>query len=312
MVIVKIMGGLGNQMFQYAAGRRLAIRRNTNLKLDLTNYSSGTEKRGPGLEAFSRRYALEAFQICATEASESEIASFRDRHYRATTFSRVVRMVRKICPSFLWKKNHYQERTYRFDAAVMNLPDMTYLLGFWQSPKYFSDIAETIKRDFTLKESTSLDKANKVLDRIRSFGGEVVSLHVRRGDMAHAVEVLQNNKIIHSGPIGIEYIKCAIKQFSPTSQFLVFSDTEFDIEWCRNNIAGSNIHYSLGNNDLEDFVLMSSCEHHIIANSTFSWWAAWLNQKPDKRVIAPRQWSFPGAKFKPVVDTLIPSDWQII
>jgi hypothetical protein len=312
MVVVKIMGGLGNQMFQYAAGRRLAIRHNTNLQLDLTNYRSGAEQRGPGLGTFSRRYALEAFQICATEASESEICALRDSHFRATTFSRAVRMVRKIFPSFLWKKNHYQERAYRFDAAVMNLPDMTYLLGFWQSPHYFSDIAETIKKDFTIKESTSLDKANKLLGEIRSIGGEVVSLHVRRGDMAHAVEVLHNNKIIHSGPIGIEYIKCAIKQFSPTSQFLVFSDTDTDIEWCKNNIVGPNIHFSVGNSDLEDFVLMSSCDHHIIANSTFSWWAAWLNKKTNKRVIAPGQWSFPSAKFKPVVDTLIPSDWQII
>lgn len=312
MIIVKMMGGLGNQMFQYAAGRRLAIRNNTDLKLDLTNYASGVDQRCAGLESFSRRYALEAFQICATEASDSEISALRDRHYRATAFSRIVRMVRKIWPSFLWEKNHYQERAYRFDAAVMNLPDMTYLLGFWQSPKYFSDIAETIKKDFTPKESRLLDKASKVLDGIRSFGGEVVSLHVRRGDMAHAVEILKNSKIIHSGPLGIEYINSAIKQFSPTCQFLVFSDTEFDIEWCRNNIAGSNIHFSTGNTDLEDFVLMSSCDHHIIANSTFSWWAAWLNQKPDKRVIAPSQWSFPDAKFRPVVDCLIPREWKTI
>jgi hypothetical protein len=312
MVIVKIMGGLGNQMFQYAAGRRLAIRRNTNLKLDLTNYSSGAEQRGPGLGAFSRRYALEAFQICATEASESEICALRDSHFRATTFSRAVRIVRKFWASFLWKKTHYQERSYRFDDEVMCLPDMTYLLGFWQSPKYFSDVSDEIRKDFTTKEILSLEKANKAIDSLRSSGGKVVSLHVRRGDMAHAVEKLQNKKIIHSGPVDIEYINRAIKHFSSDSQFLVFSDTDTDIEWCRNNILGSNIRFSSGNTDLEDFLLMSACDHHIIANSTFSWWAAWLNNKPGKRVIAPRQWSFPSAKFKPVVDTLIPSDWQII
>jgi hypothetical protein len=110
----------------------------------------------------------------------------------------------------------------------------------------------------------------------------------------------------------MEYINAAIKFFNPNNHFLVFSDTNFDIGWCRNHISGANIHFSVGNSDVEDFVLMSLCDHHIIANSTFSWWAAWLNTNPDKKVVAPRAWSFSKAKFRPVVDSLIPAGWHII
>ena len=138
-----------------------------------------------------------------------------------------------------------------------------------------------------------------------------ISLHIRRGNYAN----IESVNLVH-GTMPISYYEDAINFFEGeivNPKFYVFSD---DISWAKDNLKLKHPSVFVDHNDdkcdYEDLRLMANCKHHIIANSTFSWWAAWLNQKPDKRVIAPRQWSFPGAKFKPVVDTLIPSDWQII
>ena len=108
-----------------------------------------------------------------------------------------------------------------------------------------------------------------------------------------------------------------MKKFDAESRFLIFSDTARDIQWCRDNIrpdwlAPERLHFSDGHTDLQDATLMSCCDHNIIANSTFSWWAAWLNTTPGRRVIAPRSWSNPGNAGKMTTTDLIPPSWEII
>ena len=173
-------------------------------------------------------------------------------------------------------------------------------------------IARPIHPPNTARPTTTPSIVATAYTDLRPDGAPVVSLHVRRGDLAHAVEKLDDRGLVYGGPVGLEYINAAMRHFDATCHFLVFSDTVADIEWCRQHIHGPHVHYSSGHTDMEDFALMSACDHHIIANSTFSWWAAWLDPKPGKRVIAPRQWGFPDARFKMVPDDLIPPEWQLI
>jgi hypothetical protein len=133
---------------------------------------------------------------------------------------------------------------------------------------------------------------------------------VRRGETAYAVDKLKNTKGVFGPPTGLEYIHRAIAKFAPGScKFLVFSDTAADIAWCRENIKADNLHFSEGHDALQDMMLMSACDHHIIY-STFSWWAAWLNDRLGRRVIAPTVWGYATSGM--VTDDLIPPDWEMI
>ena len=312
MIIVRLMGGLGNQLFQYATGRRLAEHHGTELLLDTSNYGVGGDVRPKGLAAFSRQLGLLRFRIKARIAQPEEIARLRDDYFRATTRDRVVRQIRRFWPGFLRNTNHIIERQYRFQPEALKWPDNVYLQGFWQSPKYFEDIASLIRQELHPTDAAISESAKVFVGDLKSRYSKVVSLHVRRGDLAHAFEVLGKKDEIYGAPVTMDYITRAMSQFDPDYCFLVFSDTPTDIAWCREHIRAKNIKFSTAESDSWDFAAMTLCDHHIIANSTFSWWAAWLDAKPDKRVVAPQQWSFSDAKFKMVPDDLVPTDWQMI
>jgi hypothetical protein len=181
-----------------------------------------------------------------------------------------------------------RERAFTFQPKVLGQRPPAYLDGYWQSEKYFGDVADVIRKDFTVKRAPSAANA-AWLDRI---GATVsVSIHVRRGDYVTNADA---NKF--HGTCGIDYYQRAVQMLSSRlggrPEFFVFSD---DPAWVRANLdLGSHPHHYVTNNDAqtnyEDLRLMSSCRHHIIANSTFSWWGAWLNASPDKVVVAPRRW----------------------
>ena len=310
MIIVHIAGGLGNQMFEYAAARRLAHARGVPLKLDLSGYGPQGEHMGAGLEAFRRQVRLQEFNINADQATPEEIGSLKDPYANSRTFSRIVRRLRRIRPSFAWPPTHFQERRYRFDPDVLNLSSPCYLGGFWQSERYFLDIAELIRKEFTPRDPTIMNYVREYITRLKASCGTIVSLHVRRGELAHAQDKLKNTKGVFGPPTGLEYIRQAIAKFEPGScKFLVFSDSAPDIAWCKENIKADQLHFSEGHNDIQDMMLMSACDHHIIA-STFSWWAAWLNPRQGRRVIAPSKWGFTNLGM--VTDDLIPADWVMI
>jgi hypothetical protein len=311
MVIVYICGGLGNQMFQYAAARRLAQHRGVELKLDLAEFSKGTDQRPAGFEAFSRVIGLHKLSISAAEATAAEIAARRDPYSKRTTLARIVRRIRRVKPGFLWPESHYREKQYRFDTAVMDLPGNTYLEGFWQSPKYFQEVGDLIRAEFAPKDPAIIPYAKKYVENLKSAGDPVVSLHVRRGDLARAQELNQAG-LVHGNPVSLQYISAAIARFPAPCRFLVFSDSAADIDWCKQNIRAERLHFSEGHTDIQDMAIMSQCDHHIIANSTFSWWAAWLDAKPGVRVVSPKTWSNPQAALKMVTDDLIPPGWEML
>jgi hypothetical protein len=314
VIIVRLKGGLGNQLFQYALGRRLAAAHRTNLKLDLEEYQNGAEKRPNGLASFTRKVMLEHFRVSCEPATGAEADRFRDpyRYSRADIIARGVRFVRKYQPGFRHPKSHVRERAYTFDPAVLKAPDNCYLEGFWQTEKYFADVEEIIREEFLVRDRALVEYAENYLRPMRSHSRPLVALHVRRGDLAHAQETLGKPELVHGKPIGLDYISAAMACFPKDAAFLVFSDSTKDLGWCRQNIRGQNLFFAEGHTDMQDFVLMSRCDHNIIANSTFSWWAAWLNESPGRRVIAPREWASPGGPIQMDTKDLLRSDWEIL
>jgi hypothetical protein len=273
MVITKLAGGLGNQMFQYAAGRRLAHTWDTTLKLDI----SGFEKDD------LRTYDLGVFNIQAVLATpaESAILTGRKRNVGTRLLSRLLRRPPPPAPGHVRKKN------LQFDPAVLNLPDNVYLDGYWQSERYFADIDAVIRQEFTVK--TAQQGQNKAMAELIS-AAEAVSLHVRRGDYVSAPVA---NRIL--GPCDLDYYHRAVDQLTRRLgnqlHFFVFSD---EPAWVRQHLdlpyPTTIISHNGPEKSYEDLRLMSQCRHHIIANSSFSWWGAWLCPYPHKIVIAPRQW----------------------
>jgi hypothetical protein len=319
MIISYLCGGLGNQMFQYAAGRRLAHKHGAQFKLDVTEFSAGTDIRPKGLEEYRRPLKMRQLCASASDATLAEIARLRDPYSVRTTVARIVRSARKIKPGFLWPSSHVRQTQYRFEQRILDLEDNVYLDGFWQSWRYFDDIADLLRRELAPRDENIVRYAKQYVGRLRSESGSmpVVSLHVRRGDLATAHEHMKTPSIVHASPVGIEYIDAAMKRFGSDFHYLVFSDTPRDLEWCRQNIKATwlppgRLHFSDGHSDIQDMAIMTACDHNIIANSTFSWWAAWLNLNSARRVVSPGVWSTRAARMTMVTDDLIPPGWEII
>jgi len=274
MIIVDIKGGLGNQMFQYACGRALSLLaeargEDSTLKLDITGYG-----RTAGSETL-RTYDLAAFNVQAGIASAREIARLK---HPSGLLSRAWR--------FLDEK--VLRRSYvRFHPSVLDRVGDIYLDGYFQSEKYFKDFETEIRADFSLARPLG-EKAKELLDKI-SRDPYAVSLHVRRGDY---VSDKATNE--HHGSCGIDYYERAVGEITARigrASVYVFSD---DIGWAKANMTFSCPVFFVsgqGVSSVEEIVLMSACRHAVIANSTFSWWGAWLNRNPDKIVIAPKRWS---------------------
>ena len=317
VVVISLAGGLGNQMFEYAAARRLAHVRGVPLRLDLSLFGPDGDVLEKGLEAYRRYVKLNQFAIAAAIATPAELATCKDPFDNKKLTSRIGRRLRRFLPQLAPPKTHWMERQYRFDPAVLDLPVPVYLSGYFQSEKYFPDVPDLIRRELTPADPAVSAYAQTFVGKIRDGAGgrPVVSVHVRRGELAHAEEVLKNPAGTFGPPTRLEYVRQAMARFDPAAhEFLVFSDTPKDLAWCRENLKGptfddARFHYADGHTDVQDMKLMSACDHHIVA-STFSWWGAWLNPSPSKRVIAPRQWGHAGGPMVP--DDLIPPSWDLI
>jgi hypothetical protein len=285
MIITKLSGGLGNQMFQYAAGRAVAYRNNTVLKMDLSFY-----KNQSGITP--RQYEMSPFNIPENFSSDQDKETIKGRSLPVL----VEKTFRKLSIN-LYKPGYIQEKSHDFDSTILNLPDNVYLDGYWQSDQYFSDIADIIKSEFTLKKNYLVPD---LLERINNRHS--VSVHIRRGDY-----ISDSNTNKYHGVCSGDYYQQAIsyiaRQF-PDLLLFIFSD---DLEWCRQNLKIDQPKVFIeGNKNYEDLILMSHCQHNIIANSSFSWWGAWLNSNPHKIVITPGQWF----ADKNVGSTgLIPESW---
>jgi hypothetical protein len=283
------MGGLGNQMFQYAAGRRLAAIHNTVLKLDVSDFKNYN----------LHDYGLSAFNIKESIATQEEIQFFKEPEA-----SSLKKKIKKLlgCPNKLGI-THIRENQYHFAPEILTMPDSVYLDGYWQSEKYFSDISDIIRNEFTVK-LPQVDKNLTLAQQITSC--ESVSLHVRRGDYITD----EKTNTIH-GTCDLGYYARCIEHLDHKIHhpcFFIFSD---DPEWAEKNLRITHpstfVSHNGSKKNYEDLRLMSQCRHHIIANSSFSWWGAWLNRYPDKLVLSPSRW-FKEEKFN--TKDLIPSAWQ--
>lgn len=260
MKIIKIKGGLGNQLFQYAYGRSL-IEKNKEVIFDISFFKEKTTD-------ISRPFLLKKFNI-----PESLIFINKKSNLLIKLF----------------------EKIYSKLSGNYNL---------FQSEKYFKSIEKIIRNELTLKESLS-PIAQEFVQQIKN-NSKSVSIHVRRGDY---ITNAKTNK--YHGTCDLSYYEhtiLKIRELVLSPHFFIFSD---DIEWVRENLKLDNTTFISNPNltECEELMLMSNCKHNIIANSTFSWWGAWLNQNPDKIVIAPKQWT---ANKKSDELNILPKTWTQI
>jgi len=280
MIMSRLFGGAGNQLFQYAAARALADHLGTDLALD-SRYVAGSNNRG---DCFI--------------------------HYQNARFTRTDRLppaksdgaIRYALWRILGRNPRFHRETHLgYDPDFFDLPDQTYLHGYWQSEKYFEGIADQIRRD--LRFTTPLDKPNADMAVQIAKAPCPLALHVRRGDY------------VVSGAYAActpEYYRTAARHVAETTgndpTCFVFSN---DPAWARENLSLGFDTVIVDHNDETtghfDLHLQTLCAHNVIANSTFSWWAAWLNDSPGKCVVAPKEWFAPNHRQN---SDICPPSWH--
>ena len=287
MIVTELYGGLGNQMFQYAIGRALASKHDATLKLDTSRF-----KDYP-----LRSYALGHLSIEADELTDNERSKLQVIQISTNWVARLAKRLFGRNGLYL-----VSERSFAFDPSVLSASAACYLRGYWQSPKYFAAIEPQIRREFTVR--APLEGRNLELSQ-EMAGSMSVSLHVRRGDYASNAHTNRFH-----GTCGPEYYvaaEAALIERLGAFRLFVFSD---DPEWARANLRLESpvtfVHHNGPERDYEDLRLMSLCHHHIIANSTFSWWGGWLCANDAKLVVAPRAW-FRGVNHD--TSDLVPESW---
>lgn len=275
MVIVKIMGGLGNQMFQYAFARSLEVKNGHTVILDLSYYENqpdGDTVRKEFISTFPHKFK---------KATQEQIICLRNRDRQI--WNRFLGKA-KLYRSNLIQENEAKGWSYEFQR------DQIYLTGYWQSETYFKDISEIIRAEFDFSGWTTDKKSAGVLQSIREC--EVsAAVHVRAGDY------LKKENFDCFGNICTEHYYREACQYIlhryPQCRFFLFTD---DADWVKKNIKLSFTNMEIVENSEDkkewtDLFLMSRCSHNVIANSSYSWWAAWLNPHQNKIVVAPERWT---------------------
>jgi Glycosyl transferase family 11 len=278
-------------MFQYAAGRALAEQKQEKLKIDLSFLMMNKMQNG---DFVARPYELGLFP----EVNEQTV-DVEQLHLPS-----IVRRIKKKLQ--IGQFPVYHEPTFQFTSALSELELPVLIDGYWQSEKYFIAYEELIRRIFRFPTFSSADESNALLSELKQLNA--VSVHVRRGDYLNS-QILQ----LH-GLCSLSYYQTAIAYIQakfPDAVFCFFSD---DIEWVKQELVQLTPNYRIaegngGTNAWKDMCLMSNCKHHIIANSSFSWWGAWLNPDAEKTVIAPKQWFNTTDAYYATTD-LLPDRWM--
>ncbi|QWD21888.1 alpha-1,2-fucosyltransferase [Polynucleobacter paneuropaeus] len=289
MVIGHILGGIGNQMFQYAAARALSLSKEQPLYLDILDFDGYSLHSG---------FQLNTAFCLQTKLADSElirkILGFRNQQL-------IKKLIKRPLFKFLRGCNFIMEPHAHYWSQIESAPENCYLYGYWQSEKYFKSIEAIIRKDFQFRHP--LDEMNASMQSsMREC--QSIGLHIRRGDY-----------LTHRGTTKVmavcttDYYQKAVDYINShviDPVFYIFSD---DISWAKTHLKIPNksiyVDHNLGVDSYKDMQLMSSCKHHVIANSTFSWWGAWLNPSLEKIVIAPKRWFVNDYKD----DDLIPSSW---
>lgn len=282
MIITTLTGGIGNQMFQYAVGKKLAKINNTELVLDISffpYFNFQIIKRIPIYHMILKHF-IPSFIV------NKVVKEVGLRNYSLDNFN----IKYKYKTKHPVELNKFDERyEHEYSDEVFKLKNNTHISGYWECAEYVDDIMNELREDFTPK---------KLFDCPVNTLCNSVALHVRRGDLLNPYE--------YKSPCDYEFYIQAIRFMEEnvtTPVFYVFSD---DIEWCKENLVfNSPVMFVSGYKNYQDLYSMSQCKHHIIANSTFSWWAANLGKHPKQIVVAPKTWfktSYP--------DQLVSNSWN--
>ncbi len=248
MIITKLQGGLGNQLFQWAVTKYLSIKYNTNYGFELSYFNE-------------MKWNLEL----------NKFKNLKIEEHNPTSSLNII--------------------TDNFNFKIIQ--DNSFLNGYWQSEKYFYEIENIIRKDLKIDD----DIKNYILSKYPILNENTLSIHVRRGDYLN----LQDYHPVQT----IDYYKNAYNLINDENiNVIVLSN---DIQWCKDNFRFNNITYIEGETNIVDMYIMSLCKHNIIANSSFSWWGAWLNENKDKKVIAPINWFGPHANL--YTGDIIPEKW---
>ncbi len=285
MIVVALFGGLGNQLFQYASARALAARRGAELVLDIGWYDHIPAS------ATTRAFELSRYPVSARIATPVEAALGR------MYWGRILRRLPLPRP---WPV--LRDKEQGFDPALLDAPDKCYLYGYWQSHRYFDDIAAQLRRELVPAGAATPEYA-ELAARIRTTNA--VSVHVRRGDYVNNPQAAK-----HHGTCTSAYYASSIARMMrelPEAHFYVFSD---DPAWARANLTferpATVVDFGAAADACCDLWLMSLCRNHIVANSSFSWWGAWLAGRADGLVLAPAHWYADGRQLA----GHIPDAWQ--
>jgi len=273
MIIIRLRGGLGNQMFQYALGKRIAHQLNTTVKLDLTSLLKTSNNEF----VTNRDYQLDIFNVQPSFLIQPKVLRQLDK-LGLNFVSQFLKGIK------LLGIKKYKEKSFTVeDWIVKNPNDNTLYSGYWQSEKYFESVDHLLRKDFQFKDTLSL-QAQQIHDKIKSVNA--VCVHIRRGDYV-------NNPVFNNG--SLDYFSNAadyIEQKEQNIHFFVFSD---DPEWCKEKVKFKQdftvVDYQTDKIKFkEDLHLMSSCQHFVMSASSFSWWTVWLSNTKDNIVIAPKVW----------------------
>lgn len=288
-MIINIIGGLGNQMFQHAAGRALALEKGISCSLDISDFTNYKLHQGFELQR--------VFGCPLPSADSAEVKAILG--WQSSPPMR--RLLAKPALSALRRRGLVIEPHLNYWQGLKEVPEDSYLIGYWQSERYFCDAAQTIRDDFTFR--TMMSSRNAALaEQIQQANS--VSLHVRRGDYVKNSGMSATHCLC-----SLDYYRSAmhhIEEHLERPAYFVFSD---DIPWVKANLAIKQscvyVDHNHGAESYNDMRLMSMCKHQIIANSSFSWWGAWLNTHRGKIVVAPRRWFTVSSDVR----DLIPDAW---
>jgi hypothetical protein len=291
MIITRLKGGLGNQMFQYAAGLAISRKLNTTLRVDGSFLYESVD-----LQAITPRL----FELTCFGIEDDNVSFSGFKRLRRLLQSRPYRILQDKIPALLpWK--YISEKQFNFDPAFFLHKGNLMLEGYWQSEKYFLDIANEVRSVFTLRTGISEKTAS-----LQSYLQDnlTASVHIRRGDL-----LTNPGAAALHGTCSDAYYQTALQKLKinfPDLKVIVFSD-EPDYVHRKMQFLKPEVIVDWNNNrGWEDLHLMQQCSHHIIANSSFSWWGAWLNPSANKQVIAPARWFNTGSID---TSTLIPEGW---
>lgn len=293
-MIVRQISGLGNQMFQYAAGRYYAKRYGAQMRMAVD------PPRNAMSHGYPRPFLLSNFAITAPaeEISSTDRLVLMPRRWMKPVS---IALKRSLGIQVITEKIE-QRYTFMQDLPLQKDVQAIYLVGYWQAHRLVDEIADELRMEFSFKEPAQ-GRNLEILNQIRRSKNPV-SLHVRRGDYTLAAE--------GNIALPIDYYSHAISVFreqldDPT--FFIFSDDiSFTKEHLPRGLRAVFVDHNDASSSHEDLRLMASCHHHVIANSTFSWWGAWLNSRADKMVFAPRYWHLKPDSYYP---DLLPSNWML-